>query len=127
MRMLIGSFALLILLLVVFILPGVIASETPNRAFSVPGFISLFAGIAFAQMKLKDADRTNGAASYQRYQTDMLIALALMEFCALVGIFIVGDGTLSYIMAGAALASILLFVYPPVNQYCDSIAQSPPD
>ncbi len=125
LRVLVFAFVMLIVLLCVFVVRGSEHPGGPSYFFVVIGTLSLIVGLVVAQVWLGPvavAGSSSALPSFYDYHQKMLIALALMEFCALVGVFMSGDVTTSYLMAGGSIAAIVLGVYPHVERYCRAIS-----
>lgn len=119
------SFMALIVLLVVIIKPQIEFREEAQGFdyMTLVGFASLLAGLMYAQFKLRpinDGSRIEDLPPV-KFQTDTLISLALIELCALLGIFMVRDQVMSTAMPVAALVAIALFVLPHVLQYTKAV------
>lgn len=125
LRMLVFAFAFLLVLLSIFIAPGAGREGGPVYLFIGIGGVSLVAGLVYAQSSLGSVARVDSAGELPKvadFQQKMLIALALIELCALLGLFMSGDVTTARIMAGAAIASIIIGVFPHVERYCRAIS-----
>ena len=120
----VGFIALVVLLTVVIQQKREFSGDAQSlEILTAAGFASLLAGLGFAQFKLRL--KSDGSpikdVSPGRFQQDMLISLALIELCALLGIFAVQNQTMAAVMPVAAIVSMSLFVLPLVLQYTKAV------
>lgn len=126
---LVGAFIALPILEAVTVLPGLLTR--PNSSlfipFSVVSLASAVAGCVFASLKLNPTQIDSSKAELppsDKYQVDMLISLAMLELCAILGIFLVTHPILSYVLVGITILGMLLFVLAPTIQYCRVLKES---
>lgn len=120
----IAFIALIVILTVVFQQKREFNSDAQDfEILTVVGFVSLLAGLGFAQSKLRP--RSDGSwiedVPPGKFQQDMIISLALVELCALLGIFVVQNQTMSTVMPVAAIVAMSLFILPLVLQYAKAV------
>ena len=129
MPIIIGAFVAQNVLLCLLILPAQLEHgprELPEPFLAI-SLGAAIAGVVYANLKLRPrqvASSLEELPAPQKFQTDMLIALALLEFCALLGIFLVAHPVWSYILVGASLAGIVGAVLPPTLHYCRVLTES---
>ncbi|MCH7903387.1 MAG: hypothetical protein IH944_02340 [Armatimonadetes bacterium] len=116
----IAFIVIIVILTVVFQQKREFRSDVQDfEILTVVGFTGLLAGLGFAQSKLRPRSDSNWIedVSPAKFQQDMIISLALIELCALLGIFVVQNQTMSTVMPVAAIVAMSLFVLPLVLQY----------
>ena len=120
----IAFIALIVILTVVFQQKREFNSDAQDfEVLTVVGFVGLLAGLGFAQSKLRPRGDSNWIEDVPpaKFQQDMIISLALIELCALLGIFVVQNQTMSTVMPVAAIVAMSLFVLPLVLQYAKAV------
>jgi hypothetical protein len=127
--MIIGAFVVQNVLLCLLILPAQLERgprELPQPFLAI-SLGAAIAGVVYANLKLRPrqiASSREELPAPSKFQTDMLIALALLELCALLGIFLVAHAVWSYVLVGASLAGMVGAVWPPTMHYCRVLTES---
>ncbi|MCH8979465.1 MAG: hypothetical protein IH945_09540 [Armatimonadetes bacterium] len=116
------AFIVMIALMVIFVRPPIESGQSALilAPVVVVGFASLLSGVVYARIKLaprKVGGDVNELPPPARFMFKMLNSLFQIEFCALLGEFVVQDPTLSLVMPIAAIAAIALGVLPHVLHY----------